>query len=141
MLKPNPSAPNDDRVPLSLASILLVEVDAELRDSRRLLLSSLQHPVLAVSSYQEVCQLPQDSNCRLVAIGICPNEHEAARIARYARKTWPKAKILLLGKPSNEFDDPLYDDSVSPAYNPSGVIDIAEKLVQANPAGDRSEAT
>jgi len=133
MLKPNLSSPNtlDDAVPLNLSSILLVESDPELRDSRRLLLSALRHPVLAVSAYTEVCALPADSNCGLVAIDICPNEHEASRIAVHARRTWPKAKILLLGHPSDEFDDPLYDEAVNPTFNPSGIVESADKLLRA----------
>jgi hypothetical protein len=133
MLKQNVSRPNslDDTVPLNLCSILLVEPDPELRDSRRLLLGALRHPVLAVSAYKEVCTLPADSNCGLVAIDVCFNEHEASRIAAHARRTWPKAKILLLGRPSDDFDDPLYDDAVSPSCNPSGIIESAGKLLRA----------
>jgi hypothetical protein len=132
MLKQSLSRPSslDDPVPLNLSSILLVESDPELRDSRRLLLSALRHPVLAVSAYTEVCALPADSNCGLVAIGICPNEHEASRIAVHARRTWPKAKILLLGHPSDDFDDPLYDDAVSPFCNLSGIVEAADKLLR-----------
>jgi hypothetical protein len=133
MLKPNLSSPNslNDAVPLNLRSILLVEPDPELRHSRRLLLSALRHPVLAVSAYTEVCALPADSNCGLIAIDICPNEHEASRIAAHARRTWPNAKILLLGHPSDDFDDPLYDDAVSPYCNPSGIVESADKLLRA----------
>jgi hypothetical protein len=133
MLKQSLSRPNslDDAVPLNLSSILLVESDPELRDSRRLLLSALRHPVLVVSAYTEVCALPADSNCGLVAIDIYPNEHEAARIAVHARRTWPRAKILLLGHPSNDFDDPLYDDAVNPFRNPSGIVESADKLLRA----------
>ena len=107
MLKQSLSRPNspDHAVPLNLSSILIVESDPELRDSMRLLLSALRHPVLAVSAYTEVCALPTDSNCGLVVIDICPNEHEALRIAVHARKTWPRTKILLLGHPSDDFDD------------------------------------
>jgi hypothetical protein len=133
MLKQSPSKPNslDDAVPLNLSSILLVESDPELRDSTRLLLSALRHPVLAVSTYTEVYALPADSNCGLVAINICPNEYEASRIAVHARRTWPKAKILLLGHPSADFDDPLYDAAVKPSCNPSGIVESADKLLRA----------
>jgi DNA-binding NtrC family response regulator len=115
---------------LNLSSILLVEPDPELRDSRRLLLSALRHPVLAVSAYTEVYALPADSNCGLVAIDICTNEHEASRIAVHARRTWPNAKILLLGHPSDDFDDPLYDYAVSPFCKPSGIVESADKLLR-----------
>ena len=120
----------DGSVPLDLSSILLVEPNPELRDSRRLLLGVLQHPVLAVSAYPEVCALPADSNCALVAIDLTPNEHEAFRVATHARRTWPRAKILLLGHPSEHFDDPLYDDAVNPCCNPSGIVDCANKLLR-----------
>jgi len=99
-------------LPVELASILLVEENAELRESRRLVISSIEHPVLAVSSYHEVLTLPRDSNCCLVAIDLRPSEHEARRIAMHVRSTWPSAKILLLGQPTREFESPLYDDSL-----------------------------
>jgi hypothetical protein len=119
----------EERVPLELASILLVEADPELRSSRRLLFGSLQHPVLAVSGYREVCCLPADSNCRLVVIGLRPSEREAQRIANRVRRSWPAAKILLLGVPSPSFDDPLYDDSVETGWNPWVVIKKAIQLI------------
>jgi hypothetical protein len=117
-------------IPLDLSSILLVEANPELRDSRRLLLSTLQHPVFAVSAYIDVCKLPADSNCCLIAIAISTNEHEAERIAGYARRTWPNAKILLLGCPCKQFDDLLYDDAVNPSFNPSGVVERADRLLR-----------
>jgi len=131
MLKQNPTetAFPDNKIPLNLSSILLVETDAELRDSRRLLLGSLEYPVLAVSGYMDVCTLPAESNCCLVAIDICHSEHEAVRIAAHARRTWPHAKILLLGRPSEAFDDPLYDDAVNLQYNPTGFVDSAYRLL------------
>jgi hypothetical protein len=129
------ATPANDSLPLDLSSILLVEADPELRETRRLLLTTLLHPVLALSAYIEVCKLPVDSNCCLVAIDICPSEHEAARIADHARRTWPNAKILLLGRPTDEFDDPLYDDSINPDCNPYGVLDTASRLL--NPLSSR----
>ncbi len=75
MLKPYSFSALTDGLPLDLSSILLVEADPELRDSRRLLLSTLHHPVLAVGAYVDVCRLPPDSNCCLVAIDLTPSEH------------------------------------------------------------------
>jgi hypothetical protein len=121
------------RVSPESGTILLVESDPELRESRRLLLSILHHPVLAVSTYVEFCKLPADSSCRLVAVDLSPSEREAQLTAVHARQTWPAAKILLLGRPSDEFDDFLYDDSVCPTYNPSGIVETVERLLK----GDR----
>jgi hypothetical protein len=41
------------------------------------------------------------------------------------------AKILLLGRPSENFDDPLYDDAVNPSCNPSGIVETADRLLRA----------
>ena len=131
MLKQTQSRPTfyTKKMPLNLSSILLVEADPGLRDSRRLLLSTLQHPVLAVGSYADICRLPADSNCRLVAIVVSPNEHEAILVAMHTRRTWPDAKILLLGHPTEAFDDPLYDDAMDPSYNPAGVLASVNRLL------------
>ena len=123
---------HDRLLPLELASILLVEADPELRSSRRMVMDSLQHPVLAVGGYQDVSILPPDSNCCLVAIDLRPSEHEARRIAMHVRRTWPLAKILLLGEPSREFDDPLYDDAVRTLWSPLAVVETARRLIGLN---------
>jgi len=124
------TARDEEWFPPELASVLLVEADPELRSSRGLLLGSLQHPVLAVSGYREVCCLPPDSNCRLVVIDLRPSEREAQRIANHIRRIWPATKILLFGMPSQDFDDPLYDDSVESVWNPSVIIKKALRLIQ-----------
>ncbi len=133
MLLNQSTNPTHDRLmPLELCSILLVEADPELRFSRRMVMDSLQHPVLAVGGYQDVSTLPSDSNCCLVAIDLRPSEHEARRIAVHVRRTWPLAKILLLGEPSREFDDPLYDDSVRTLWSPLAVVETARRLIGYN---------
>jgi len=141
MLKQNPSqsAIPNGKLPLNLSSILLVEIDRKLRDSRRLLLGTLEYPVLAIGGYTDLCRLSAESNCCLVAIDISHSEQEAVRIAAHARRTWPNAKILLLGRPSEEFDDPLYDDAVDAHYNPSGLVDAAYRLLEKGSAGNSSD--
>lgn len=133
------TARDEEWIPPELSSVLLVEADPELRSSRRLLLGSLQHPVLAVSGYREVWDLPPDSNCRLVVLDLRPSEREAQRIANHVRRTWPAAKILLFGIPSQNFDDPLYDDSVETVWNPSVVIKTALRLIEATPPQSASK--
>ncbi len=127
----SPSSANRGATPQELCSILLVEADSELRFSRRLVLGSLGNPVLAVGSYREVCELPSDSNCCLIAVDLRPSEHEARRVAFHCRRTWPRAKVLLLGQPSEEFDDPLYDDAVGSIWNPAGVMETVRQLLCA----------
>jgi hypothetical protein len=125
------SITSEGEVPLCLAFILLVDADPELRSSRRGLLASVDHSIVAAASYADVCRLSHKSECRLAAIDLDPSEREAALIATHVRHTWPAARILLLGTPSAWFDDPLYDDSVVPSYNPAGVVEAAKRLLMS----------
>jgi hypothetical protein len=127
----NSSSASTDRlsIPLELGSILFVEAPSELRSSRRLVLEILGHPVLAVGAYHEVCELPADNNCCLVVVDLQPSEHAALKVAKYARRAWPGARILLLGRPSEEFDDPLYDAAFSGAWNPQEIVESTKRLL------------
>jgi hypothetical protein len=40
-----------------------------------------------------------------------------------------ECQILLLGQPSEEFGDPLYDDALDAHYNPSGLVDAVYRLL------------
>jgi hypothetical protein len=116
-------------VPISLGSVLLIDAEPELRVSRRLLFAALNHPVLAVASYKDIWTLPRDSNCILVVICLAHLQHEASRIASHVRLTWPTARILILGRPQEDFDDPLYDDAVDPLENPTRLLEVTKRLI------------
>ena len=115
------------------SSVLLVDPDPDpdLRDSRRLLLTSRHISVLAISSYAEVYQLPELGCYNLIVLSIRPNEIKACHVAEYARRRWPKARLLLLGDSCGSLDDPLYDEIVNPSGNPSGFIEAAERLLES----------
>jgi hypothetical protein len=125
------SSASKDRlnIQLELASILFVETRSELRSSQRLVLEVVGRPVLAVGAYHEVCGLPADNNCCLVIVDLEPSEHEALKVAKYARRAWPGARILLLGKPSEEFDDPLYDAALTRVWNPQDIVEAVRRLL------------
>jgi hypothetical protein len=112
-----------------LGSILLVEGEPVLRESRAHLLSTLDRPVLTVSSYREVYRLPDSTSIRLAAISLLPSEAEAQQVAAYVRTQWNSARILLLGTLRGEFDDPLYDEIVYPGFNPSGLLEASRRLL------------
>ena len=112
-------------------SVLLVDPDHDLRDSRRLLLSSRNISVITVSSYAEVYQLSEHGCYNLIVLSIRPNEVQACHVAEYARRCWPKARLLLLGDSCGCLDDPLYDEIVNPSGNPSGLIEAAERLLES----------
>jgi hypothetical protein len=116
-------------------SVLLVEPDPELRDSRYLLLSCLRIPVLTVGSYAEVFQLLEPTCYSLIVLSIRSNERQASHVAEYMRRRWPTAKILLLGDTCGYLDDPLYDERVNACGNPSGVVKAAERLLESIQTG------
>jgi hypothetical protein len=113
----------------TFGSILLVEADPVLRESRALLLSTLNLPVLKASSYYDTCKLTEAVTISLAAISLLPSEDEARNVAAHVRRQWNSAKILLLGTPKCEFDDPLYDEIVCPGFNPSGVLEASRRLL------------
>jgi hypothetical protein len=115
----------------TLGAILLVEADLILRESRALLLSTLNLPVLKASSYCDTCRLPDSASISLAAISLLPCESEAQKVAAYVRRQWCSARILLLGTPKVEFDDPLYDEIVCPGFNPSGLLEASRRLLSS----------
>jgi hypothetical protein len=113
----------------TFGSILLVEADPLLGESRALLLSTLDLQVLRASSYYEMCKLSEAVTICLAAISLLPSEVEAQKVAAYVRRQWKSARILLLGTVKSDFDDPLYDEIVCPAFNPSGLVEASRRLL------------
>jgi len=113
----------------TLGAILLVEADPVLRESRALLLSTLNLTVLRTSGYCDTCLLQDSATVSLAAISLLPSETEAQKVAACVRRQWNSAKILLLGTPKAEFDDPLYDEVVCPGFNASGLLEASRRLL------------
>jgi hypothetical protein len=109
---------------------LLVESHSDLRESRRLLLSSLGLPVHAVGCPIEVFQLLRESHYTLIVLDLLNSEEYASHIPEFVRANWPGAKILLLGQSCGHLDDWLYDDVVDPCCNPAGLIQSAQHLLE-----------
>lgn len=117
-------------------SILLVDANTDLRESRRLLLQSLSLTAVdAVPRFAEVIHLIPESSFDLIVIALDPNEVEAADVAEFARHYWNKAKILLLGTLTGEWDDWIYDEIVDPHWSPSILMEAARNLLQQSAAG------
>jgi len=113
----------------AMGSILLVEPNEQLRQSRALLLSILNLPIQTAVGYSEVCSISASGIFSIIAISLNPQQMEAAKIATYARRQWAAAKILLLGRLTGDFDDPLYDDIVDPSFNPSALVETTKRLL------------
>lgn len=110
------------------APILLVERADELRHSRRLLLSCIHPGVQVADDPSSVFGYSPDTSFRLIVVDL--RDHVSAEhIAFYARRRWPGAKILLLGRSCGEFQDSLYDEIVDPCCNPVGFVEVSRRLL------------
>ena len=114
------------------ANILLVEQSAELLESRRLVLGLLKHPVVALAPYEALHKQYCDGSYCLVALDPRTAGENTAPIAAHVRKSWPTAKILLLGPVPPHLADYLYDDTVDACCNPAGVISSAQRLLDGS---------
>lgn len=133
MANPGINAPNQNLSQWNATfteQVLLVESDSDLRESRRLLLTSLGLPVHAVGYHLEVFQLLRESHYSLIVVDLLHSEEYASQIAEFVRASWPEAKILVLGQSCGHLDDWLYDDVVDPCCNPEGLIQSAQHLLE-----------
>jgi hypothetical protein len=113
-----------------LGLILLVESGTALCQSRAHLLSALSLPVQKAAGYCDVCGRSGGAPFSLVAISLAPNQAEAEKVVTYVRRQWSSAKILLLGRLSGDFDDPLYDEIVDASFNPSAFVEASKGLLR-----------
>ena len=116
--------------PASFATILLVEKEDVVRDSRRLVLSRVHPVVQVVEDAAGVFNLAPDARFWLIVIDMS-DARAAERIAFYARRRWPQAKILLMGPNCAQMDDALYDDRVEPAGNPAALLEAGRRLFKS----------
>jgi hypothetical protein len=136
MIKPFVSDPPRVNPPVapSLPSILVVDSDESLCQSRALLLANLGRPIHRAAGYPDVCSLSPTECFALVLISLLPSQHEAERIAAYARRQWPGAKLLLLGKLQGEFYDALYDEVLEPLFDPVALLQVSKLLLASSGA-------
>jgi DNA-binding NtrC family response regulator len=116
-------------------SVLLVDPEPDLLDTRCRLISCSHISVHAIGNYAQIYQLLELDGYNLIVLSLRPNEIQACHVAEYARRRWPKAKLLLLGESCGCLDDPLYDEIVNPCGNSAGFIEAAERLLESTRTG------
>jgi len=116
-------------------SVLLVDPEPDLLDTGCRLISCSHISVHAIGNYAQIYQLLELDGYNLIVLSLRPNEIQACHVAEYARRRWPKAKLLLLGESCGCLDDPLYDEIVNPCGNSAGFIEAAERLLESTRTG------
>src|SRR5271165_6248014 len=94
--------------------LLLMDGDAERRETRLALLAPLHSRVHTAANFLDVSSLPASTSYGLILLSVIENRIEMHRIAAYARRCWPDAKILLLGESAHSMEDYLYDELMKP---------------------------
>lgn len=113
----------------SLGTVLLVDSDSGTSCTRAHLLSACKVTVTPVTGYAEVSSSAQRSTYDVVVISMGAGFEQVRDTAFHVRKSWPDAKILLLGKSTLNLDDPLYDDIVDPALHPAALVRSVMQLL------------
>ena len=90
------------------------------------------HSKLAVvSNYWDLCSMSLQKEEFQVAVLNEPNTaRELRRRAKYIRRTWPAAAILLVGGSSELLEDGLYDQRVPSRIGPDDLLAMIDRLNQ-----------
>ena len=112
---------------LKVLSVGLSEL-ATLRDA---LMLRAHSKLAVVSNYWDLCSMSLQREEFQVAVLNEPNSaRELRRRAKYIRRTWPAAAILLVGGSSELLEDGLYDQRVPSRIGPDDLLAMIDRLNQ-----------
>ena len=114
---------------LKVLSVGLSDVATLVRDA---LLLRAHSKLAVVTNYWDLCSMSLQQEDFQVAVLNDPNsERELRRRARYIRRTWPDAVIVLVGGSPEILSHPLYDERVPSRIEPAELLTVIDRL---NPA-------
>jgi DNA-binding response OmpR family regulator len=110
------------------SNVLLVEHDEGLLKTRTMLLTAWHYGVFTARDYREVFAHAQVQEIAVVVISQAFNPLELRAIAEFARRRWPKAGILVVGRGVPPLEDQLYDENVDPNFQPQSLLAAVDQL-------------
>ena len=110
------------------SNVLLVEHDEMLLGARTMLLTDQHYGVFTARDYREVFAHAHVQEIAVVVISRAFIVPELSAIAEFARKRWPRAGILVVGRGVPPLEDPLYDEHVDPDSQPESLLAAVEQL-------------
>src|ERR1700730_2498992 len=132
MLKMNPQPISlSSRIPhpaLQKSNVLLVEHDEMLLGTRTMLLTDRRYGVFTARDCTEVFAHAHVQEIAVVIIGQAFSPLELCAIAEFARRRWPRARILVVGHGTPPLEDQLYDENVDPDSQPQSLVAAVEQL-------------
>jgi DNA-binding response OmpR family regulator len=109
-------------------NILLVEHDEGLLSTRTMLLTAWHYGVFTARDYREVFAHNHVREIAVVVISQAFNPLELRAIAEFARRRWPQAGILVVGRGAPPLEDQLYDKNVDPNFQPQSLLAAVDQL-------------
>ena len=111
---------------LKVLSVGLSELAFLVRDA---LLLRAHSKLAVVSNYWDLCSMSLQREEFQVAVLNEPScARELRRRARYIRRTWPNAGIVLVGGSSGALKDRLYDERVPSRIEPAELLTVIDRL-------------
>jgi hypothetical protein len=111
---------------LKVLSVGLSELAFLVRDA---LLLRAHSKLAVVSNYWDLSSMSLQREEFQVAVLNEPNcPRELRRRARYIRRTWPDAGIVLVGGSSGLVNDRLYDERVPAKIEPAELLTVIDRL-------------
>jgi hypothetical protein len=104
--------------------ILLIDAALALNESHVSLLRSIPAIVVSLASYAGM-YLHEERCYALVILALHPKSSQGSEAARFARRRWSAARILLLESAPAMIDDWLYDERVEPNSHPAALREAA----------------
>lgn len=111
--------------------ILLVDAALALQESHLLLLRTIPAIVETLVSYADL-YLHEQQDYVLVILVLHSKSSGSVEPARFVRRRWSAARILLVEDESAMIDDWLYDERIDPHSHPATVREAAIRLMTAD---------
>jgi len=125
-----------DVTPTSLVTgILLLENDPLVLSDRSSLLRRCSYHVTTAHNPSDLFHLRETTGVSLAIIGDRLGATTLGLAAQAIRRSWPLARILILGKPEFVIEDYLYDEAIEYRFVDSNLLSTIEKL--CHPFADR----
>jgi len=99
---------------------------ATLRDA---LMLRAHSKLAVVTNYWDLCSMSLQTEVFQVAVLNEPSSaRELRRRAKYIRRTWPDAAILVMGGSPEDLEPRLYDQRVASRIGPADLLEVIERL-------------
>lgn len=111
---------------LKVLSVGMSELGSLVRDA---LLLRPHSKLAVVTNYWDLCSMSlQKEEFQVAVLNEQNSAHELRRRARYIRRTWPGAGILIVGGSSEALKPRLYDEKVPSRIEPADLLSVIDRL-------------